>query len=496
MRWNYRMSGNVTVLIQACVRGALFAFIGGLIWGSTSNIFGIRVDCLPTLSIGVLVGLGVRGRLPTGKRILSLIAALITLPACVIADATSLWGCVVIQMGRLPHRVMNWDAYTVLLRAYWRPIDVLVYAIAVAEAWQVAAHRFDLMPLRAILASTSLRLRQIVTLGVILFLFGLFFWNVHRTKIADVVLSSNGEWLAVAESGNSTSVENVIRLWNLKQHKHSNIVFQKVGRLAWADSSRFLAIICNSPANNGRDSGQVELWDVQQHRRVSKISHPHYLDCVAVDEHGGLLATGDRYGRVRVWSIPDFREITCIEHEQAVSSMAFSSRVGLLAVGLRDGTLVLREHGGAYRVLRTIAAHSAAITALQFDEAGKLLYSAGGIDSSVKVWHLRPLTLAAEFRVEFDWITDLTLSPDDKTLAVSGGSFHRAGAVLLLDRRTGEVLNHFHTGANTVQTSVFLDDGRTLLAGTTMPISPFSRHRKGELYRWNIESRRLLDALR
>jgi WD40 repeat protein len=94
-----------------------------------------------------------------------------------------------------------------------------------------------------------------------------------------------------------------------------------------------------------------------------------------------------------------------------------------------------------------------------------------------------------------DWLTDLALSPDGSTLAVAGGSFHRSGAVSLLEASDGRETQRFTVPVNTVRTVTFTSDGKVLIAGTRASISPFVRHRNGRVHRWNIATREELPSL-
>ena len=88
--------------------------------------------------------------------------------------------------------------------------------------------------------------------------------------------------------------------------------------------------------------------------------------------------------------------------------------------------------------------------------------------------------------IDMDWIAHLSLSPDGRTLAVSGGSFHRPGMVLLLDRATGQERSRFTVHANTVVASIFSSDGATLIAATSPTINSLPSRRHGEIYRWDL----------
>jgi len=115
---------------------------------------------------------------------------------------------------------------------------------------------------------------------------------------------------------------------------------------------------------------------------------------------------------------------------------------------------------------------------------------------TAKAWDPTGLREERVFRPDMDWVTNLSLSPDGLALAVAGGSFHRPGMVQLLDLATGQERGRYETRANTVSAAVFTRDGKTLIAATAPPISPFTSPRHGGVYRWEVSTGQELPPLR
>lgn len=476
-------------------RGLAVSLLGGLLWGIFSLPLGIRLEWVPVLSVGFFVGLAVRGGEPRGDWRLGLTGALLALPGCVVADLFSLWGVVVFQTGMLPHIPFHPDALRLIFLDKWGFPDFLAYCCAAFEGYHFAVRRQRVSPSPAPNPGPGIRRGPTLVGSLVLIVaFGLLFLNFHRSRYADLALSPDGHTLAAAHSGYHTSIKNMVVLWDLPGGQRSVIEQGSVGRLAWSRDSRLLAVISNANTNSERDPGQVVVWRIGQAEPLAKLTgHRDFVECLTFSPAGRVLATGSQDGTVKLWNTPTFTERATLAEEVAVSSVAFSADGRLLAVGLRDGTLSLWDVKAASRH-DTRKAHRAAISGLLFTGDGKL-FSAGSVDGTVKVWEVAPFAERAAFRLPMGWITGLTLSPDGRMLAVAGGSLRRSGEVKLLDSATGEEIRRFEVHANTVCAAVFTRDGKTLIAATAAPISPFRFPRDGEIYRWDVHTGTRLEPL-
>jgi WD40 repeat protein len=129
-------------------------------------------------------------------------------------------------------------------------------------------------------------------------------------------------------------------------------------------------------------------------------------------------------------------------------------------------------------------AHPGRINVLVF--GGRTLFSASSCDTTVKGWDAASEREEHSYAMPVDWVTGVAVSPDGRTLAVAGGSFHRPGEVRLLDIDTGHVRHHCTVPVNTVRGVAFTPDGQTLIAGTVAPISLFTREWRGSIHRWDL----------
>ncbi len=124
----------------------------------------------------------------------------------------------------------------------------------------------------------------------------------------------------------------------------------------------------------------------------------------------------------------------------------------------------------------TLSGHGAALGSLAFSADGKTLYSAGG---TVKFWDLASNEVRLSLEVP-GGAGSITLSPDDKTLAIVGGD----GTVGLRDARNGRPRDVIRVGPNAgIFQVAFTPDGRHLVTfnrnGTIYVLRLSARQRGG-----------------
>jgi WD40 repeat protein len=463
-------------LTQAFGRGLVMAVVGGFFWSVIAFGTNIRMVVVPLFSIAYFVGRKVRGDRDSRPWPFGFIGALLGLLGSLIADSGSLWGTVIFQLGQLPHRPYQPEALWLLFKADFQALNALLYLLAAAEGWHFAV--------RSLHFNIGRRLGSVFLVLGTLAGFGLAFWNIKRSTNDDLDVSPDLRTLAVTQKGHDVNLPKLLIQWDLPANRRHDFPFKSVNRLAWAPDSRSLAV--------GLEPGVVGIWDPQVRRIDEVVAQPDMVEIFAYAPDGRTFATGSISGIVALWSVPGFQPIGKLSHGYHIASIAFSPDSRRLAVGLRDGTLILRD-GPGFAAAEVRPAHVAGILAMTFH--GDRLITSGGIDDTINVWDTAPLRVSATFEGGFDWITDLEFAPDGRILAVAGGSFHHSGGVRLLDPANGNEVRRFTTKADTVAAIDFLDDGRTLVAGTAAPISPFNGRRHGEIYRWDVATGRELDPL-
>jgi WD40 repeat protein/serine/threonine protein kinase len=146
-----------------------------------------------------------------------------------------------------------------------------------------------------------------------------------------------------------------------------------------------------------------------------------------------------------------------------VRTVAGGGEAGQIRIWTWDGIL-----------LRTIAAHQGAITALAFSPDGKLLASAGK-DQAVKVWDWQSVALYVTLPIKHtDWPLALAFHPEGRRLA-SGGKDRR---IILWDLANGQADRETQVGKGTITSVAFGTEQDFLAASTTAE----------QLWRWDWQT--------
>jgi WD40 repeat protein len=322
---------------------------------------------------------------------------------------------------------------------------------------------------------------------LILFSFGLL--TRCRASIRHVALRPDGQVLAVAQD----ELEGGLYYLDLSTGRSAKAMSQPPERMAWAPDGHHLALLSNSSGSKG--SARLYLLDqVRTWVEPTLERHQREFRAVAYSADGQTLAVGCDDGQVVLWNIGEHRSRGSLTHNRSVEGLAFAPSTETLAVGLSNGQIALWDPM-TQQSTRSWQAHSTEIRHLQFRADGKTLFSVGVRDEAVRAWDVKDGSEIRNYPVSMNWITDLALSSNAQTLAVSGGSFHGLGEVRLFDVSSGEVRGIFTVPTNTVSAIDFADDGQTLIAGTRPPINPIAWPRNGGLHRWDIATGQELPPL-
>ena len=211
-------------------------------------------------------------------------------------------------------------------------------------------------------------------------------------------------------------------LLNLDERGHGHSHGDYVSSLKWIGASKeaILAI--------GLSDGRIELWNVQQAKKLRTISHdrpaktrlntalndsqPHRIAALAWNRH--VLTSGNRSGEIYHSDVRmrDFY-ISKIEHghQQEVCGLAWSADGHQLASGGNDNRINIFEDLRPMP-LHTMDAHRSAVKALAWCPwAGRVLASGGGTaDQCIRTWNTTTATCLSETHCRSQ-VTSLLWSP-------------------------------------------------------------------------------------
>ncbi len=279
----------------------------------------------------------------------------------------------------------------------------------------------------------------------------------HAHSLYALAFRPDGRMLA------SSSDDHVTKLWDIqtgaevRAFRQPADIFNAAFALAFSPDGQTLA--------GGGGDGTLRLWDVTAGVEARALTgHAHSVWALALSPDGRVLASGSRDATVKLWDLASGALLrTLTGHTKVVLSVAFSPDGQTLASSDINGGLKLwdMQRGTLLRTLRV--GNTYPIPSVVFSPDGRVFVSAGD-DNTIRFWNVAtgaPLRLF-RLRISAPEVTlSLALSPDGKTLAVTGDRL-----ISLWDVQRGLILRTLTGHTDEVRRVAFSPDGRVLASGS------------------------------
>jgi len=285
----------------------------------------------------------------------------------------------------------------------------------------------------------------------------------HELAITSLAFSPDMNLLA------SGSVDNTIRLWNVKDGREISILqghTDTVTSIAFSPDGKILL--------TGSNDTTVRLWNVETGKNILVMNgHDSVVSSVAFSPDGKVVASGSWDKTIRIWNVKNGNEIAVFEgHTGGVTSIAFSPNGQILASGSGDETIRLWnvETGRTEDVLH---GHLQYVTSVAFSPDGLKLVS-GSTDRTIRLWDVLTNKALSVFHGHNGWVSSVAFSPNGKVVA--SGSLDKTIRIWNVNDGSEIAIFKGHTGELT--SVAFSPDGKVVASG--------SRDRKISL--WNVKS--------
>lgn len=229
--------------------------------------------------------------------------------------------------------------------------------------------------------------------------------------------------------------------------------------------------------------GTVRLWDAATGRSVSEMRGLGAVTSVAFSPDGLTFAAGGcpahsptDGGELRVWSTsPGYSAIATVAQPGKVFAVTYHPDGKSLGFGCLVNATPGGAAGGQARVLDVRSGkpigpdllHSAAVKAVAFDGAGKLLL-VGCADNTALLWDWAAGKRLGEPLQHPQGVNAVAFSPDGDTLLTAYGSVSHGmgrGGTQLWDRHTLKPFTSPLVHPEVVHSAVFRPDGRVIATG-------------------------------
>jgi WD40 repeat protein len=300
--------------------------------------------------------------------------------------------------------------------------------------------------------------------------------------MVDLEFSPDGNFLAVAETGNRYEAFNGIqgkaRIWDVQTWEDVFLLSSaglSATSLAFNPNGDYLAV--------GNASGEIQIWRWRLQRVDTTLTgHDTWVNALAFGSGGGLMISGSGAvfnvntggdSTIRLWlvtPVDESREFFILIPEEAHLGAGWSVGIspdgGIFAAGMTNGTVHLWG-SESKREFAVLDGYAWANDLLFTPDSSQIVYA--GYDG-VRIWNISaavetfgnvPEYLLIAPLDEGEFISSLTLSPDGDVLAVG----YADSSVRLWDFSTGEQLKILEGHEEQVVSLAFSPDGTSLASG-------------------------------
>lgn len=252
--------------------------------------------------------------------------------------------------------------------------------------------------------------------------------NPFPVGVDKVILSSNGEKIAIIYGGGRTVLGTESSLWIWRQ----NDLKQLLGRNDDINFSRD----ANKIAATRFNDGTIRLWDLDTNTNtIDELKgHKGQIASFNFRSDGKVLATASADGTLRLWTLQQQQPSQLQELPDKVNSLTFSQDGKLIATQAVDGTVRLLDLSG--KLVKEFKTHFPVFNSLRYSPDGKQLATLNN-EGTVGILDLSSQKYR-EFDGKYDSDSNLSFSPNGKQIAVTGNDNNNNKTVYLLDVSSGK----------------------------------------------------------
>jgi WD40 repeat protein len=295
----------------------------------------------------------------------------------------------------------------------------------------------------------------------------------HGATISQADFSPDGKTLASAGG-------EFIRLWDVESGRELRRFpgnYLGFSAMAFAPNGELIAGV------SGSEKGQVQVYDAKTGRELAQFKE---IDpsAIAFSPDSRLLAWSNLSGGIRVRDWKADKEVATLRISYFVGetdfthALAFAPDGKLLVAGNSRGNLQLWDTD-AWKKKETLK-HPGGASCLRFSRDGKLLCSAGGLYTPIRLWDVEKRTLIRELKTDRQLNYSVAFSKDAKTLVS-----HETDGVTFWNIEDGKIRRTIPIRTGTAKSISFSKDDRLLAAagedGTIFLFDPATGKLKPEL---------------
>ncbi|MGH7999699.1 MAG: caspase family protein, partial [Brasilonema sp.] len=249
--------------------------------------------------------------------------------------------------------------------------------------------------------------------------------NPFPVGVDKVILSSNGEKIAIIYGGGRTVLGARSYLWIWQQNSLTKLPGQNIDISFSRDGNKLAATRFND--------GTVRLLNLDTNTIDELKGHKGQIASFNFRSDGKVLATASADGTLRLWTLEQQQLNQLQELPNKVNSLTFSQDGKLIATQAVDGTVRLLDLSG--KLVKQFNSQFPVFNSLRFSPNGKQLATLNN-EGTVGILDLSSQKYR-EFDGKYDSDSNLSFSPNGKQIAVTGNDNNNK-TVYLLDVSSGK----------------------------------------------------------
>lgn len=287
--------------------------------------------------------------------------------------------------------------------------------------------------------------------------------EISSYDICNIQYSNDGNYIIVGSVDKTIKLYNAIDFSLVKEITHNS-------ELSWVSISDDNSYIAATDYNN-----KIFVWDSKTGEVIKTFEgHNEAIYSVDFSDDGLLLVTASEDSTSVVWDMITGKKLTTFTgHTEMVTKALFIDGGSSVISSSGDASLILWDVNSG-KTIKKFEGKTSDILAIDISN-NKSFLTTGLNDNKVKIWTLTGYTNVNTIRTKQSLISDICISPDNKSYTIAG---QESTVLTLHDLNSGDIIKSFYGHEKDILSVDISKNGRYIVSSDA----------DGEIILWDIKS--------